>query len=207
MQTPPESPRLQASNGTDPRIGLILADHIRLTRVLGTGAYGTVYQAHDVITGEAYAVKALNKLGLDARQHRFQKREVELHYRASCHPNVLSMYRIIESADCTYVVLEYCPEGDLFAKITEEGHYVRDDAKARSVFLQLLKAVQYCHSLNIYHRDLKPENIMVTGNGSSIRLADFGLATKEHISRDFGCGSTFYMSPGMWRSELFLIMH
>jgi len=144
-----------------------------------------------------YAVKALNKVGLEPRQRRFQQREIELHYRASCHPNVVSMAKIMNSSDCTFVVLEFCPEGDLFSNITERGRYFGNDALAKSVFLQILDAVEFCHSIGIYHRDLKPENILVKDQGMTVKLADFGLATTEHITTDFGCGSTFYMSPGM----------
>jgi serine/threonine protein kinase len=103
----------------------------------------------------------------------------------------------MEDDENKYVILEYCPEGDLFSNITDRGRYVRNDALAKSVFLQIIDAVMHCHSLEIYHRDLKPENILVTEGGSCVKLADFGLATTDRITSDYGCGSTFYMSPGM----------
>ena len=197
LPTPPVSPKPSGLCSPEDRIGHLLADRIQLTGVLGVGAYGTVYKARDVRTNVEYAVKALNKAGLDPRQKQFQDREIELHYQASSgHTNVVSMVKILDSPDCTYVVLEYCPEGDLFAKITEEGHYLGNDCKAKHVFLQIVDAVRHCHGQGIYHRDLKPENILVKDDGWTAKLADFGLATQDHITSDFGCGSTFYMSPG-----------
>lgn len=175
-----------------------MAGSIQLTGILGVGAYGTVYKARDIVTDAQYAVKALNKVGLDARQRKFLDREIQLHYAASQHPNVVSLVKILDSPECTYVVLEYCPEGDLFTKITEEGHYVGEDFKAKQVFLQILSAVQHCHARGIFHRDLKPENVLVMDNGWTAKLADFGLATQERVTSDFGCGSTFYMSPGAY---------
>lgn len=197
LPTPPPSPQLKSTCiAPEDRLGCVLANRLELTSVLGVGAYGVVYQAIDIYTNEFYAVKALPKYGLDHRQQRFQRREIALHYQASQHPNVLSLMRILDSPDCTFVVLEYCPEGDLFSNITEQGHFVGDDRLAKHIFLQILDAVEYCHSIGIYHRDLKPENILVTDHGHTVKLADFGLATTDKISTDFGCGSTFYMSPG-----------
>lgn len=157
------------------------------------GAYGVVYTAIDIHTSVSYAVKALNKIGLDPRQRSFQQREIQLHHAASHHPNVVSLVKIMDSYDCTFVVLEFCPEGDLFSSITEKGHYLGNDFMAKNAFLQILNAVDFCHSIGIYHRDLKPENILVS-NGT-VKLADFGLATQQPCTDDFGCGSTFYMSP------------
>lgn len=178
------------------RIGSLLAGRLELTGILGLGAYGVVYTAVDIFTCTPFAVKALSKTGLDARQKRFQQREIALHHKASAHPNVVSLVKVLDTVDCTYVIIEYCPEGDLFTNITERGHYVGNDVLARRVFLQLLDAVEHCHSMGIYHRDLKPENVLVTNGGLTVKLADFGLATTEAVTSDFGCGSTFYMSPG-----------
>jgi serine/threonine protein kinase len=179
------------------RLGLRLAGRLEITGILGVGAYGVVYTAQDIYTNIPYAIKALNKVGLDARQRKFQQREIQLHHAASHHPNVVSLHKIMDAEDCTYVVLEYCPEGDLFASITETGFYLGHDYRIKKAFLQILDAVEFCHSVGIYHRDLKPENILVTDEGNTVKLADFGLATRDPITADFGCGSTFYMSPGM----------
>lgn len=183
------------------RLGIVLDGKLQLTKILGTGAYGVVYGAVDITTRVRYAVKCLSKFNadgtpLDRRQFAFQKREIRLHYQASDHPNVVSMLKIVDRPDCIYVVLDYCPEGDLFFNITERGQYVGKDELAKRVFLQILDAVEHCHSRGIYHRDLKPENILVTDNGETVKLADFGLATSSARSDDYGCGSTFYMSPG-----------
>ncbi|KAF2730803.1 kinase-like protein [Polyplosphaeria fusca] len=195
LPTPPASPTLNGFCAPEDRLGQILAGRLQLTGILGVGAYGVVYTAVDIQTNTPYAVKALNKIGLEPRQRKFQQREIQLHHQASAHPNVVSLVKIMDSADCTYVVIEYCPEGDLFSNITERGKYVGNDALAKRAFLQILDAVEYCHSIGIYHRDLKPENVLVTDQGMTCKLADFGLATADHITSDFGCGSTFYMSP------------
>ena len=196
LPTPPTSPLQYGLCAPEDRLGLILADRLELTGILGIGAYGVVYTAVDIHTNTPYAVKALNKVGLDPRQRKFQQREIQLHHEASHHPNVVSLVKIMDSHDCTFVVLEFCPEGDLFSSITESGHYLGNDFMAKRAFLQILDAVAFCHSIGIYHRDLKPENILVTDGGMAVKIADFGLATREHITSDFGCGSTFYMSPG-----------
>ena len=196
LPTPPPSPTANGHCCPEDRLGLVLANRLELTGILGVGAYGVVYTAVDIHTNVPYAVKALNKIGLDARQQMFQQREIQLHHAASHHPNVVSLVKIMDSYDCTFVVLEFCPEGDLFSSITEKGLYLDNDLMVRHAFLQILDAVDFCHSIGIYHRDLKPENILVSDSGLTVKLADFGLATRDYITDDFGCGSTFYMSPG-----------
>ena len=202
LPTPPPSPHATGFPPSLPnevtcpedRIGWVLGDWLELLGVRGLGAYGAVYTAVDVRNNTPLAVKALTK-ARDSRQYQFQRREIELHLAVSHHPNVVSLYRIMETDDTVFVVLELCTGGDLFSNITEKHLYQDNDALIKHTFLQMCKAVGYCHEAGIYHRDLKPENVLVSSDGS-VKLADFGLATKDSISDDFGCGSTFYMSPG-----------
>ncbi|KAK4078069.1 hypothetical protein Purlil1_12090 [Purpureocillium lilacinum] len=216
LPTPPASPAcasitassnwpLQQCGHDHPRVsdkktGTLLDGRLRLAEILGTGSYGIVYLAVDLETGARYAVKCLTKLDADGnalgcRLLTYQQREIRLHCLVSAHPNVVSIIDILDDCDCTYVVMEYCAEGDLFQNITESDQFVGNDEACKRVFLQLLDAVAYCHVYGIYHRDLKPENILVSGEGQTVKLADFGLATSDERSADYGCGSTFYMSP------------
>jgi len=194
--TPPSSPKSAATGELDARIGKVLQGTVQLVEVLGVGAYGVVYRGVHVHDPRLqFAIKALNKVGLEPRQRAFQQREIRLHHQVSEHPNVVSLYEIIDTPDCTYVVLELCPGGDLFSRITDQAFYVGQESLIKNAFLQLVDAVSYCHSVGVYHRDLKPENILVAQDGITLKLADFGLATQDYLSPDFGCGSTFYMSP------------
>ena len=172
---------------------LIDKGRLEITNVLGVGAYGVVYAAKH-INQRMYAVKCMPKVNIDARQHRLHATEIRLHAQVSGHPNIISLEKVVETPDTLNVVLEYCDEGDLFSMITEKGGYLGNDKLIKQVFIQILDAVQFCHFHGIYHRDLKPENILVFDGGRTVKLADFGLATTDDWSRDFGCGSTFYES-------------
>ncbi|EGU11484.1 putative Protein serine/threonine kinase Ran1 [Rhodotorula toruloides ATCC 204091] len=214
----PPSSRPDLASASNNLIGHVLDNsspdrisHLEFVSILGLGAYGVVYLARDIAaqptpypTSRAhpqlgnlplYAVKCLNKVGLDERQLSFQRREIGLHSVAAKHPNVVTMHNVIIEETCIYVVLQFCEDGDLFGMITERQRYLGDDDLIRKVFLQIVDAVEFCHSAGIYHRDLKPENILCLEDGRRVVLADFGLATHERTSGDFGCGSTFYMSP------------
>ena len=89
-------------------------------------------------------------------------------------------------------MLEYC-EADLFDTIMKG---VLEEKKALLFFSQLVSAIAACHETGIYHRDLKPENALLSkGKNPEMRLTDFGLATTDPVSTEFGCGSVRYMAP------------
>ncbi|KAF9407896.1 hypothetical protein BGZ76_005969 [Entomortierella beljakovae] len=175
---------------TQPRL---IDGRYELQGLLGEGAYGFVYRATETRTGKTYAVKSLNKIVFDPRQRELQIHEANLHQIASGHPNITTLHEVIEEHGCLHMIMDCGTEGDLFYNITERGGFVGNTPAIKSIFSQIASAVMHCHSRGVYHRDLKPENIIMFGQ--SIKLVDFGLATTERISSDFGCGSTFYLSP------------
>ncbi|KAG0008194.1 hypothetical protein BGZ80_003748 [Entomortierella chlamydospora] len=179
---------------TAPQLPLYIDNgRLVLHQILGVGAYGSVYRATDTQTGQTYAVKSLNKTGLDSRQRAFQIQEARLHGAVSGHPNIATLHRVIEEDECLHMILDCGSEGDLFYTITEREGFIGNSLAIKSIFNQIARAVMHCHSHGVYHRDLKPENIIMFGE--SVKLVDFGLATTNETSSDFGCGSTFYLSP------------
>lgn len=173
-----------------------LIKNLRIVDVLGKGAYGQVYLARHEEKKQMFAIKSLQHT--NKQRLSLERMEIGLHGRLSGHPHIIKLERVIRDPelDWTHVVMEYGPEGDLFTAITERDIYTGNHPLIRRVFLQLLDAVGYCHDNHVYHRDLKPENILVFDGGRTIKVADFGLATTNSISQDYGCGSTFYYSPG-----------
>ncbi|KAF8933532.1 hypothetical protein BGZ47_010831 [Haplosporangium gracile] len=192
--------------------------------VLGYGTYGSIYLAKTIpsIPGmlpEYKAIKCLSKKGLTQTQLLLQRQEIDLHLTLSSptngqHPHIVDMSSVIETKDSLYLAMEYCSGGDLYDTITSQHSATRDsgvdfapmanfpgrcldvhsDSSVVDAMTQIISALVHSHSHQVFHRDLKPENILVASDGS-LKLADFGLATKERVSNDFGCGSSFYMAP------------
>ncbi len=176
---------------------------IRLVEELGEGAYGVVYRGVDASSTKSesgeprqFAVKILEKA--DPRSHRwiFQQREVAAHQSVSDHPNIVKLYEVHECQHFVYIMLEYCPGRDLYYALVDRHLYYHKDELVKSVFLQILDALEYCHEHDVFHRDLKPDNVLTNEDGTKVKLADFGLCTTSPVSDTFRCGSAGYMSPG-----------
>ncbi|TFK90324.1 Pkinase-domain-containing protein, partial [Polyporus arcularius HHB13444] len=181
-------------------LGVKIADgDLELVEHLGQGSYGVVFRAiHKKDTSpepKQFAVKIMEKADPHTRDWRFQQRELRAHSEVSGHPNICELYGYYETSELFYIVIEYCPGGDLLHALVQRRLYSRKDELVKSIFVQLLDAVAHCHENGVYHRDLKPDNVMVNEDGSLIKLADFGLATTSKVSDNFGCGSSTYMSP------------
>ncbi|KAK2466298.1 hypothetical protein APHAL10511_001940 [Amanita phalloides] len=172
---------------------------LKLLDSLGSGAYGKVYRAVDKTAPKArakyYAVKCLCKPKPGSRQDEFQTREIAIHRLVHNHPNIVTLHKVISDDFFVYVVFDLYAGGDLFTAITERAVFKQNDRLIKHTFVQLIDAVHYCHEKSVFHRDIKPENVLVSEDGSHVCLADFGLSTLNRVCAEFGCGSSYYMSP------------
>jgi serine/threonine-protein kinase len=146
----------------------------RIIEGLGSGANGEVYLAEDVRLGRKVAVKTLSALDsqdlVDVR--RWVLREARAAARLN-HPNIASVYDVIESPGGAHIVMEYV-RGDTLAVRLRQGGPL-PPAQVVEIGIQLADALAEAHAMGVVHRDLKPSNAVITAKGS-VKILDFGLA-------------------------------
>jgi serine/threonine-protein kinase len=187
-----------------PEAGDLVGDRYRLTRRVGEGGMGSVWEAREVATDEPFALKLLKSEKEEDRK-RFQ-REVRA-ARAIVHPNVIEVHELIELPDGTLAIVMDLLEGETLGAVLRRDQRisVRDLAK---VFLPVLDALAAAHVLGIVHRDLKPDNVFLCGNEDAldVKVLDFGVAkltaeeglaarTQALTGTGSMVGTPYYMSP------------
>jgi calcium-dependent protein kinase len=114
------------------------------------------------------------------------------------HPNIIKFYETYRDQNYFHIVMEYCPGGELFEKLTEVGKF--SEEKTAKIILMLLSALKHLHDKNIAHRDIKPENVIYEEVDGEIRvkLIDFGLSKlvgKDGRVMKTKLGTPYYVSP------------
>ncbi len=196
--------------------GNVLNDKWVILELIGKGAMGEIYLAHQLNLKRDVAIKVVSEEWLkdldddpDEVETAFQRFHREVHAMARVrHPNVLQIFdfgsAVIqkETGDCSveFIVMEYIPGDTLRFTMSEEGFYPEQDLTKdwlEDYFLQVLDGIKAIHDLDIVHRDIKPENILM--DGTTPKIADFGLARSTRLkpvtqSMDVK-GTAHYMSP------------
>ena len=189
--------------------------HYQITRQLGKGGMGEVYQAKDEKLGRDVAIKVLpEEFAKDTdRVARFQREATLL--ASLNHPNIAAIYGLEESDETNFLVLELV-EGETLADRIKAGPIPVEESL--KLALQIAEALEAAHEKGVIHRDLKPANVMVTPT-HKIKILDFGLAKQSRPAADSdqptqtrtaGAGETMpgtilgtagYMSPEQARGK------
>ncbi|OJJ68538.1 hypothetical protein ASPBRDRAFT_209780 [Aspergillus brasiliensis CBS 101740] len=113
-----------------------------------------------------------------------------------CHPNIISLEKVIQTSYHVYIFQELVPGGDLFSYIQYKGGMLTNMETA-VIVRQLLMALGYLHDQDIVHRDLKPDNILMTSlkDGCRVVLSDFGCATHNRGRMSTMVGTFEYSAP------------
>jgi serine/threonine-protein kinase len=158
--------------------GQILHGTYVLERVVGQGAFGTVYVASHRRLGRKFAVKILSAHRVVTREdlERFS-REAQAMSRIG-HPHIVEIVDVNQTDDgLAYIAMEFIAGESLAHRLEREKWLQLGDAA--SVLEQAASALDAAHREGVVHRDLKPQNILLCGAATdpiSVKVIDFGLA-------------------------------
>lgn len=194
---PPESPAHTPPVSSKQRRGPLSLQDFRLIAVLGRGHFGKVLLSEYKKTGTMYAIKALKKGDIVARDEveslMCEKRIFET-VNLSHHPFLVNLFACFQTAEHVCFVMEYTAGGDLMMHIHTDVF-----TEPRAVFYAacVVLGLQFLHDHKIVYRDLKLDNLLL-GTDGYVKIADFGLC-KEGMG--FGdrtstfCGTPEFLAP------------
>ena len=170
----------------------------RVTRKLGEGGMGVVYEARDERLGRLVAIKRVRGFDADTSLKQRLWREARVAAGIS-HPNICQVYELAEEDGELFVVMELLTGDTLSDRIAQGPLPI---GEALQITLGMLVALEAVHSRGIIHRDLKPSNVFLTPHG--VKLLDFGLARHHNGEPQLNLtvpgtivGTPRYMAPEM----------
>lgn len=170
----------------------------KIHALLGKGSFGEVYLAEQRSNGDIFALKVLHKNNIiENNLTRYALTEKNV-LAALDHPFIVKLHYSFQTEDKLFMLMDYCPGGDLGEHLHQEGSFSEDIA--RIYISEVILALESLHERNIIYRDLKPDNIVLDKQGHAM-LTDFGLS-KQNVKDGFEgaesfCGSVAYLAPEM----------
>lgn len=176
-----------------------------LIKVLGRGHFGKVILARHLKSDSYYAIKALKKGHIIAREEvEGLMAEKRIFQTASVvkHPFLVNLYSCFQTETHVCFVMEYACGGDLMLHIHNDIF-----TEPRAIFYAacVVLGLQYLHDNKIIYRDLKLDNLLLDADGF-VKIADFGLC-KENIG--YGdttgtfCGTPEFLAPEVLTSAMY----
>ncbi|KAI4259390.1 MAG: hypothetical protein LQ352_000799 [Teloschistes flavicans] len=159
---------------------------------LGKGAFGSVFRALNMGTGETVAVKQVKLADLPKSELRVMTLEIDL-LKNLDHPNIVKYHGFVKSDESLNIILEYCENGSLHSISKNFGKFPEN--LVGLYMSQVLHGLLYLHEQGVIHRDIKGANILTTKQGL-VKLADFGVATRTTTLHESSVvGTPYWMAP------------
>ncbi|XP_037538090.1 serine/threonine-protein kinase N2 [Nematolebias whitei] len=169
----------------------------RCVAVLGRGHFGKVLLSEYKTTGEMFAIKALKKGDIVARDEvdslMCEKRIFET-VNSVRHPFLVNLFACFQTAEHVCFVMEYAAGGDLMMHIHAD---VFSEPRAKFYAACVVLGLQFLHDHKIVYRDLKLDNLLLDTEGY-VKIADFGLCKEGMGYRDRTstfCGTPEFLAP------------
>lgn len=190
--------------GVNSMKGKTLAGRYCLTRKLGQGGMGSVWEAEHLTLRTKVAIKLVDPMFAESRDAlaRFQREAVSAAELRSAHIVHVMDYGIEDGVP--FIAMELL-EGESLAERLRREQRLSVDA-TKQLVTQICRALTVAHGKGIVHRDLKPDNIFITREGDDevVKVLDFGVAKRLDALSNSGelktssgviLGTPYYMSP------------
>lgn len=182
--------------------GLRRVGHFELLARLGTGGFGSVWEARDTELDRLVALKLPRKSQLSAREAEQFFREARTAAQLR-HPNIVPVHEVGKEGGTIYIVTDLIRGVTLSDSLKEARPTAADTAQLCAT---IAEALDYAHSRGVIHRDLKPSNVMLD-QARQPYIMDFGLAKRElgEITMTVDgtvLGTPAYMSPEQAQGQL-----
>ena len=198
----------------DTLVDTLLLDRYQVTRKVGQGGMGAVYEATHMLIGKKVAVKVL--LDKYAQKDPIVARlEQEARLASSIgHENIIDITDFGQTADGrTFVVMEYLEGESLGVLLQREGRL--DEQRAIQIARQVASALGAAHAKGVLHRDVKPDNVFLLRRRDRdfVKVVDFGISKAMGPGEGEGensprltqtgmvLGTPLYMSPEQARGD------
>ena len=155
------------------KVGEVIANRYRVIRHVGRGAFGDVILVEDEVVNEEIILKFLHP-NLLSDENVIKRFVHELRYaRKITHENVIRIFDFLTIGKSYAMSMEYFDSHSLSVELKKKGFV--DRARAFKVILDITKAINVAHQVDVVHRDIKPGNILLNEVGL-LKVCDFGLA-------------------------------
>ena len=159
-------------------IGKIFWNKYKITKKIGQGSFGRIYQGINLLTEELYAIKFED---INEKSELLGKEAIFLYYlKGPGIPDII----LYDTIDNYHILIESLLGKSLEVLFLESlyNFTIKDIAM---IGIQILYRLEYIHNKYIIHRDIKPDNFVIgqDPNNNMIYIIDFGLAKKYRSSK------------------------
>jgi casein kinase II subunit alpha len=164
-------------------------EHYEIIKKIGHGKYSEVFEGIDIKQNQKVVIKVLKPV----KKEKY-KREVKILMNLSGGTNIIKLLNTVKDpiSKTPALIFEFVNNTHfrtLYPTLT--------DFEVRYYIFELLKALDFSHSMGIMHRDVKPQNVMIDHSRRELRLIDWGLAEFYHPGTEYNVrvASRYFKGP------------
>ncbi|KAJ3452182.1 mtk1/mekk4 [Anaeramoeba flamelloides] len=173
-------------------------EHFMLSDPISESAFGTIYKALNLETGEHVAVKSMPLERIPKNELKTTIQEIDLLKKLN-NKHIVKYLGSTKTKNRLYIILEYIESGSL-SELRKGFKQFHEKLVSKYIY-QTLKGLIYLHSQGVIHRNIKAANLMSTKSGI-IKLTDFGVSSQfDQQNQMVDHGSVYWMAPEVIESK------